>query len=279
MKNILIVIALVVLAVLGGTVWYLNESGQKEAEPPPVAVEPAPEPAVDEVEAPEPPPLVIDDKVTPQAPELVELPPPPLHESDAYVQEGLTNVVGESAATEYFVAEGLAARAVATVDALSSRQVPGNIQAVVGPGGDFVAYPDPDPPTVIRNEAGDPMAQYLSDPANHERYEPYVALIESVDAAQFAELYRRNAPLVEQAWRELGYTDVEFDLRLAEVIDELLATPEVEEPYRLVKPEAYYHFADEELEALSAGQKVLLRMGSENAARVKAKLAEFREVL
>lgn len=279
MKNILIVVALIVLAVLGGLVWYLGESGRKEAVPTPVAAESAPEQAIEEGVEESLPPLVVDEKLEVDTPELVELPPPPLHQSDDYVQERLSTVVGEAAVNEYFAAEGLAARAVASVDALGSRQVPGNIQAVVGPDGDFVAYPDPDPPTVIRNEQGDPMVQYLSDPANHARYQPYVEMIESIDAEQFAELYRRNEPLFEQAWRELGYTDVGFDQRLAEVIDELLATPVAEEPYRLVKPEAYYHFADEELEALSAGQKILLRMGSENAARVKAKLAEFRQVL
>jgi hypothetical protein len=63
------------------------------------------------------------------------------------------------------------------------------------------------------------------------------------------------------------------------VIDDLLATPSVEEPYRLIKPEAVYVFADEELESLSAGQKIMLRMGSDNAARVKSKLSEFREAL
>ena len=37
--------------------------------------------------------------------------------------------------------------------------------------------------------------------------------------------------------------------------------------------------SDDKLEALPAGQKMLLRMGSANAARVKAKLAEIREAL
>ena len=63
------------------------------------------------------------------------------------------------------------------------------------------------------------------------------------------------------------------------LFDELLATPDVAEPYRLIKPEAVYLFADEELEELSAGQKILLRMGSANAARVKARLSEFRQAL
>jgi hypothetical protein len=37
-----------------------------------------------------------------------------------------------------------------------------------------------------------------------------------------------------------------------------------------------YEFADPELEARSAGQKLLLRMGPANAARVKSRLREFR---
>ena len=71
----------------------------------------------------------------------------------------------------------------------------------------------------------------------------------------------------------------DFDQRLRAVIDELLATPDVSGPLRLIKPEAYYLYADEELESLTAGQKILLRMGPDNAARVKAKLAEIRDAL
>jgi hypothetical protein len=40
-----------------------------------------------------------------------------------------------------------------------------------------------------------------------------------------------------------------------------------------------YQYADPKLEALSAGQKTLLRMGSDNVATVKAKLHELRTLL
>jgi hypothetical protein len=40
-----------------------------------------------------------------------------------------------------------------------------------------------------------------------------------------------------------------------------------------------YEFADPELEALSAGQKVLIRIGPENAALIKAKLRDLRREL
>lgn len=282
MKQGFIVIALIVLVVLGVIAWYWFETRPPGgAEPAAVTetVQEAPDRVPGPAPEPEAPPFVVDDKQAPAAPPLDELPLPPLAESDGHAQETLAGVVGEAAAMQQFASEGLVSRTVATVDALGSRQVPGNLKAVQPPPGTFAADPDPNPPSVILNEAGDPMPQYLSDPANARRYLAYVEMLEALDAEQFTALYRKNYPLFQQAWRELGYTDIDFNDRLLEIIDELLATPAVEEPVRLIKPEAVYLFADEELESLSAGQKILIRMGSENAARVKSKLSEFRQAI
>jgi hypothetical protein len=40
-----------------------------------------------------------------------------------------------------------------------------------------------------------------------------------------------------------------------------------------------YEYADPELQELSAGQKMLVRMGPENEAKVKAKLRELKKAL
>ena len=40
-----------------------------------------------------------------------------------------------------------------------------------------------------------------------------------------------------------------------------------------------FEFADPELEALSAGQKILVRVGIDNERRLKAKLREIRAAL
>ena len=45
------------------------------------------------------------------------------------------------------------------------------------------------------------------------------------------------------------------------------------------RPWVRYEFADPALEALPAGSKMLLRMGPENARRLKAKLAELRSAI
>jgi hypothetical protein len=64
-----------------------------------------------------------------------------------------------------------------------------------------------------------------------------------------------------------------------QVIDHLLATPDVREPLVLVQPRVLYEFADPTLQNLSAGQKILLRMGAENRQEAKAKLREFRQAI
>ena len=61
------------------------------------------------------------------------------------------------------------------------------------------------------------------------------------------------------------------------MIDHLLETPDVPGPIYLSKPEAVYLFEDPELEAMTAGQKILVRMGSVNASVVKEKLLELKQ--
>jgi hypothetical protein len=81
---------------------------------------------------------------------------------------------------------------------------------------------------------------------------------------------------MQQAFAQLGYPDGYFNDRVIAVIDHLLATPEPEEPVRLLQPHVLYEFADPELEALSGGQKLLIRMGPDHAARIKTVLQNFR---
>jgi hypothetical protein len=75
----------------------------------------------------------------------------------------------------------------------------------------------------------------------------------------------------------MGHPQGYFHDRMIEVLDHLLATPEVSEPIPLVAHVSRYRFADPNLEALSAGQKILLRMGRNNAGRIKAVLQDFRK--
>jgi len=282
MKPIVIILILIIGA--AGAWYYWTEMRSAEvveergdvavlpetATPPPVVEESPPE--MDE-ELTEPATL------TDQEPAIAQEPLPPLDNSDPAVRETAADLVGQSTAMQYLVTESIIPKMVAALDALSSRQVPSAIMPLQPPGGEILVTEDPDPPTPITNPLGDEMPQYLLDSANYSRYTPYVEMVESTETADLIEQYQRYEPLMQQSFSQLGYTGVEFHDRLLMVIDELLAAPDPEGPVRLIKPEAYYLFADPELEALSAGQKIMVRMGSDNAARVKEKLRELRAEL
>lgn len=286
MKNWLIVAILVVLT--AGAYFYF--SGTRQAESPVVVSttipDPQPQPEPEIEPAPDVTPLQPDtdqtsqvDLEAPPAPEVEEIPLPMLADSDPVVLENLGEMVGEPAVIRYVVSDNVISRIVATVDTLGSRQIPGVVQVVNGPATHFAASPLEQPEEVIRNEEGDEIPQFIINPANYERYTPYVELFETVDASDWVQAYRSYYPLFLEAYRQMGYSEGSFNDRLIVIIDELLATPVVSDPVELMKPEAYYLFTDERLEALTAGQKIMLRMGNENAERVKGKLREIRPLL
>jgi len=286
MKIWLVVVILAVLS--AGAYFYFGEFRQAEQS---AEVSPAmPERQVDfepeeqtVAEVTEPQPDLDEaqqgDVETPPAIMVDEVPLPMLADSDALVLENLMEIVGEPAVIRYVVSDNVISRIVATVDTLGSRQVPGVVQVVNGPATAFAATPLDQPEQVMRNEEGDEIPQFIINPANSERYTPYVELFEAVDASDWVEVYRSYHPLFLQAYRQMGYSEGSFDDRLMVIIDEMLATPVVSDPVGLMKPEAYYLFTDERLEALTAGQKIMLRMGTENAERIKAKLREIRALL
>jgi hypothetical protein len=125
---------------------------------------------------------------------------------------------------------------------------------------------------LVDNDTGGPTLS----PKNSARYSAHVALAESVPPRKLVDVYIRYYPLFQTAYGELGYPSGYFNDRLIEVIDHLLATPETSIPIRLAQPSLRYEYANDDLQNRSVGQKALLRMGPENAGRIKNVLREIR---
>jgi hypothetical protein len=103
--------------------------------------------------------------------------------------------------------------------------------------------------------------------------------MEQANTQSLVQSYARFYPLFQKAYEDLGYPNGYFNDRLVEVIDHLLAAPDVPAPVALAQPKVLYEFADPALEARSAGQKILMRIGPVGEARVKAKLREIRRAV
>jgi hypothetical protein len=188
-------------------------------------------------------------------------PLPVLVESDSEVMQALAEIAGTDALAQYLVKDQVISRVVASIDSLTSRQVPVHINPV-----------RPADDKLIVDSEGERL---VLSPGNFARYDGYVTLLQNMSTGSLMNFYHRYSPLFQQAWEENGGQGL-FEDRLLEVIDDLLEAPDIAGAVYLTKYEAVYLFEVPELEAMTAGQKTLVRMGSANASVVKEKLIEMR---
>jgi hypothetical protein len=250
-------VAAAVIVVAAGT-WYYLQS--RHATPPraPEAVQ-TPPPA----ETPAEP--AIQHPLPGGRDSAAQAPLPALADSDAAVSDALGQLVGAGAVKDYLLPDGIIRRLVVTIDNLPRQKVAVAKRPTGAVAGSFAAN-------------GDELHATL-DAQNFARYQPMVAVIGKLDVQQLAAVYIRFYPLFQQAYQDLGYPNGYFNDRLVQVIDNLLETPQPTGPILLVRPNVMYLFADPALESRSAGQKLLIRMGPDNAAVIKAKLVELRAVV
>lgn len=223
--------------------------------------------------APEPVPQAqtTPEELTPEEPAIkhpiedtgpaAEEPLPALEESDEPLKDSLATTFGQSL-DQFLIPKNIVRHTVVTIDNLPRKKTAVQMWPLKPMSGQFLV------------NSGQTITL---DDKNFARYSPLVNLLAKADTAQVASLYRRYYPLLQQAYVDLGYPDGYFNDRLVEVIDHLLETPDVRGPIELTQPGMFYEYADLALESRSAGQKLLIRMGPENAATVKRKLLELRE--
>lgn len=240
-------IPIVVVIALGVALYYGKRHNEEAVQPASVAETPIAPPA----EPPEHHPI----EPTAATDQL-----PPLTASDEPLQQSLAQIFG-NALDRYLVPRDIIKHFVVTIDNLPRKKTAVQMWPVKPLGGQLA--------TSGTNELT------LSE-ANYDRYATLVKLASSADTEQLVALYKRFYPLFQQAYVDLGYPEGYFNNRLIEVIDHLLETPETEGPVKLVQPGVFYEFADPSLESRSSGQKLLLRMGRDNAAAVKLKLRDIR---
>lgn len=189
-------------------------------------------------------------------------PLPTLGQSDTSVADTLAALAGGADLRALLVPRQIIARIVATIDALPRHAIGSRILPLRTPQGAFVT-----------DQAGG--ATVIGD-RNAERYAPYMRVVDSVDPKMLVAWYVRYYPLFQQAYRQLGYPKGYFNDRLIEVIDNLLAAPDLAQPPAVELQQGHYVYVDPALESLSVGQKLLLRVGPADAARIKAKLRAIR---
>jgi len=254
----LVTVIAIAMLVSAGYSYYYFSTGY-----PRIAYEPAPPAADRPVETPaapapaEPRTIAVD----PQAAAAL----PTLENSDALLRRSIAGLVGDEAFAKMVIPASLVRRIVATVDNLPRETAPRRVWPLNPVQGAFAV-------------SGSAEARMI-DPQNATRYAPYVRVMDSIDTRAMVNAYVAAYPLFQQAYEQLGFPGANFNDRLLQAIDDLLAAPELDGPVALLRPRVQYEYADPDLETRSAGQKILMRMGRDNALVVKAKLRELRREL
>lgn len=184
---------------------------------------------------------------------------------DDSVVGDLTALAGDADLASLLIPNDVIGHIVATIDALPRHGIATRVLPVRTPKGAFVVDEGSEGPVLSARNAA--------------RYAAYIDVVETISAPAVVRWYVAHYPSFQQAYRDLGYPDGYFNDRLVVVIDDLLATPDLKGSVPLVQERMHYNFVDPSLQSLSGGQKILLRSGAVNEARVKAKLIEIRQAL
>lgn len=193
-------------------------------------------------------------------------PLPALSDSDASVQDALFGMAASGDLHALLVPHQIISRTVTTIDALPRH----------GLGSAYI-LPLRTPAGRMKTEQS--RGSTVIAAQNAERYDPYMAVLESVDPHALVAWYKHNYPLFQQAYRELGYPHGYFNDRLIVAIDDMLAAPEPHAPVAVMPSGMHYVFVDPQWQALSNGQKLMVRLGPAKEAQFKAKLRMIRALL
>jgi hypothetical protein len=199
----------------------------------------------------------------PVAGENIDL--PPLGESDPVVRQLVGALSSHPKVAAWLATDQLIRNFAVVVVNISNGQSPAKHLRRLAPTGEFVARED---------EEGARL-----DPRSYSRYDEYADAVGGLDAEGTARLYATLKPRIQEAYRELGHPEGDFDRALERAIVELLSAPIVEGDVVLTTRSVFWAYADPKLESLSSAQRQFLRMGPRNMRIVKAKLREIAPLI
>ncbi len=188
-----------------------------------------------------------------------------LDQSDDVVRMRGAELSSHTALSQWLKSEDLIRKFVAAVSNLSNGEAPSPHIDFFKPAGNF--------DVVVRDGI------VSIDPASYKRYNIVADVFSSLNTKLTVRLYWLLRPTLQEAFKELGYSDDVFQETLILALAELLKVPVLDQSIEVEKDVVTYKMVDPRLESLNPAQKHLLRMGPENVEIIQAKLRELAKGL
>jgi hypothetical protein len=187
---------------------------------------------------------------------------PSLAASDAMLRELVAQLSRHPMLARFLATRGLVRSVTLSIVQIGDGRTPGEPLAVLRP------------PTRL-----DVSSTGQVDVSSFVRWESVVRALQSIPARDAAQVYVNVKPLFDEAYRDLGYPDGDFDHALSKAIRMLQATPPHTGDFALLRRDGYFEHEDPALRSLPPVQKQLLLMGPENSARILAWLGQLAATL
>lgn len=235
-------------------------------------VVPAPQPIEEPVkeEPVERPPTELVEEDKPAVQEIV-ITLPELNESDDWLQKKLPDLTWRNELIPLLVTEDIIRRFVVFTDNFSQGLLAYEHSLFVQPKDKFSV----DEQSV--NVEGEKNV-WQWDNKTSKRFDLYVDLLRSVDSSTLVNWYIDMKPLIDEAYRELGYEE-DFTYTLQDAITRVLDMELPKSSMEVTRTSVMYKYQDPQLEALDDSDKLLLRIGKENLLIIKSVLLEINEKL
>lgn len=201
----------------------------------------------------------------PAPPTLEETPLPPGGETDVRLRDVLRGLSSRPEWAKWLGQQDLLERGVAATDNVAEGLSPRRHLDFLAPQGAFQ--------TEERNGR-----EWIA-PATYTRWNTFADVIASIDAKAAARAVDTLRPLLDGAYRQLGYPGASFEPVLRRALQRIAGARVIETPVEVAPKGAIYAFADPELEQLPAADKHLLRMGPRNTKLLAGKANEILKAL
>lgn len=244
-KKPIAVVAVAIVAIIAGGIWWYSRSIATPANTTPKAVTATDAP----ITAKSDPPVVL----------------PPLDQMDGFLRPLLQALSTRPELAKWLATDDLLRQLAMALD-----------QAAAGgsPARDFKVLAPTKPFPVMRRGS-----KLIVDPAGYRRFDGLVETVTSIDASRVAQIYRTIRPRLNEAYQTTGNPGGNVEGAVIKALDVLIETPVVKDPVVVFESGAGYAFEDDNLEALLPTQKQVLRMGPANVEKLLAWLRALRDAI
>ncbi len=190
--------------------------------------------------------------------------PPPIADSDTFLSQLVATLSNNPTLARLFATKGIVRGLTLAVVQIGDGKTPASPLAILRPASRL-------------RIAGSPSGRV--EPVTYIRWDSAVGALVSVSPADTAQAYVDVKRLFDEAYRDLGHPEGDFDEAIVRAIRTLDATPNIAGDPTLVERSSYFEHEDPSLRSLQPVQKQLLLIGPAHRQRLMAWLKQVAAIL